>query len=77
MGGNQVVKLVVDSNRTLRIATERTGFKLVPLDKVFRPDDIKKLNDKIKVMTETEFDIYLQQEFSKMGYSLKSKDANY
>jgi len=72
-GGTSTAQLSVSKNRELKISTEMTGFKFVSLSNLLNEKQIKKLKDHTKGMNDKEFDIYLIQEFQKMGYMLKRK----
>jgi hypothetical protein len=74
--GIQTAKFMIDKDKNMKIATERTRYRMIPLKLVFKQDKIKELNEKIKDMTEEQFDGYIISEFSRMGYSLKTKDAD-
>jgi hypothetical protein len=73
-GGNQIVKFEVE-NKLMRVASQRTGNKLVPLTLLFKKNKIDELNLKVNNMTIEEFDKYILSEFTRMGYYLVSKDG--
>ena len=72
-GGTNTLQLSVSKERELRLATEMTKFRFVSLSHLLNEKQIKKLEDHTKNMNNKMFDIYLIQEFQKMGYTLKNK----
>jgi len=73
-GGNHFVKFHIGNGRSMSVATELTGFKMVVLEKVFPNKTIKELQALIENFDEDEFEAYVIKEFEKMGYKLVKRE---
>ena len=72
-GGIHYIKFHISSDRNLKLASEKTGFKFVVLEKFWKPDDVERFKKLIADMDDVEFDKYVIKEFAGQGYRLISK----
>ena len=74
-GGSHAVQVLVEG-KDIKMATEVTNYKFVPIADVIAPiapNDWEKLKVQLDSFNDARLEKYLIDEFKKMGYTLKTR----